>query len=203
MKLRTTTPIRLLSQRLAGIPRARIAAAPVLAALAVATGVPAQAPRPPVLLLHDPPASRLPLRSLDQLEAALPLSLPPASAPPVPAPPELSQAPLAPHEVFGFAPYWTLDLAPGFEVGRLSTLACFGVDVNGDGSLMRASNGWVGYQSQQLADLVSRSHAAGDRVTLTAKNFDPEALHRLANDPAASAVLVQQLSDAIRAKNMD
>src|SRR5258708_1532840 len=141
MKLRTTTPIRLLSQRLAGIPRARIAAAPVLAALAVATGAPAQAPRPPVSVLHDPPASRLPLRSLDQLEASLPLSLPPASATPAPAPPELSQAPLAPHEVFGFAPYWTLDLAPGFEVGKLSTVAYFGVDVSSDGSMVVSGTG--------------------------------------------------------------
>src|SRR5579859_928018 len=107
MRLRPTAPIRLLTQRLSNVPRARMMAAPVLAAIAVATGVPSAAPRPLVSLLHDPPASRLPLRSLDQLEAALPLSLPPAAAPPAAAPPELSQAPLAPHEVFGFAPYWT------------------------------------------------------------------------------------------------
>lgn len=203
MRLRLPGHIRLLSQRIGELPRTRILAAPTLAAVALVTGVPTPAARPAATVLHDPPAARLPLRSLDQLEAALPLSLPPASAPPAPAPPELAQAPLAPHEVFGFAPYWTLDLSPGFAVGRLSTVAYFGVDVNGDGSLMRSGNGWVGYQSQQLADLVSRSHAAGDRVTLTAKTFDPDALHRLSNDSGASAVLVQELSDAIRAKNMD
>ncbi|HXA43130.1 MAG TPA: glycosyl hydrolase family 18 protein [Candidatus Solibacter sp.] len=200
---RVTGPIRLLSQRLLHLPRARILAAPVLAAVAVATGAPVAAPRPPLQVLRDPPAARLPLRTLDQMEAAVPLSLPAATAPPVAAPPELSQAPLAPDEVFGFAPYWTLDLAAGFAVGRLSTVAYFGVDVSGDGSLLHSGNGWVGYQSQQLADLVTRAHAAGDRVTLTAKTFDSDALHRLANDTGASAVLVQQLADAIRAKNMD
>src|SRR5258708_28296602 len=182
MRLRLTRPMGLLSQRLANVPRTRLLAAPVLAAVAVATGVPVEAPRLPAPVLHDPPAARLPLRTLDQMEAAIPLSLPPAAAPPAAPPPEPSHAPLAPHELFGFAPYWTLDLAPGFAVGRLSTVAYFGVDVNGDGSLQRSGNGWVGYQSQQLADLVTRSHAAGDRVTLAAKTFEPAALHRLAKN---------------------
>src|SRR5258708_37253380 len=178
MRLRLTRPMGLLSQRLANVPRTRLLAAPVLAAVAVATGVPVEAPRLPAPVLHDPPAARLPLRTLDQMEAAVPLSLPAAAAPPVAAPPELSQAPLAPNEVFGFAPYWTLDLAPGFDVGRLSTVAYFGVDVSGDGPLLRSGNGWVGYQSQQLADLGTRSHAAGDRVDLPPTTSDYEAWPR-------------------------
>ena len=39
--------------------------------------------------------------------------------------------------------------------------------MNADGTLDESGAGWNGYQSQDLADLVTRAHAAGDRVVLT------------------------------------
>jgi spore germination protein YaaH len=94
-------------------------------------------------------------------------------------------------------------MSSGFDLESLSTVAYFAVDVNANGSLVRAGPGWDGYQSQALADLITRSHAAQDRVVLTVKSFDAATLHRLAHDPGAAATLVAQLSDAIRAKSMD
>ena len=179
----------------------------VLVCLATTVAVAASSgPRPglPRPALHDPDARHLPLHSLDQMESAQPIALAPATAQPVPIPPEVSTSgPLAPHELFGFAPYWTLHASNGFDLRDLSTVAYFGVDVNSDGSLQRSGNGWEGYQSQALADLVSRAHLALDRVVLTAKTFDQTTLHRLVTDPSASAALIAQLSDAIRSKAMD
>lgn len=195
--------MRMLRESYAKTPRGRVLAMPVLTAVAVAAGVPLQAPHAPVPVLRDPPAARLPLRSLDDMEASNPLVLPAAAAPPEPALSTVSEAPLAPHEVFGFAPYWTLGQSADFAVDRLSTVAYFGVDVNADGSLIDTGNGWIGFQSQKFADLVTRSHADGDRVVLTVKTFDPYALHSLANAAGASATLIAQLSEAIRAKNLD
>ncbi len=131
-------------------------------------------------------------------------ALPEATAPPAPAPPSLADAaPLRPHEVFGFAPYWTLDQSSGFDVGAMTTLAYFSVGVNPDGSLDHTDAGWNGYESQALADLITRAHAAGDRVVLTVSCFSQSALDALTASPSAPATLSAALVSAIEAKNLD
>jgi hypothetical protein len=114
-----------------------------------------------------------------------------------------SERALRPHEIFGFAPYWNLGAAAGYPFRELTTVAYFGVDVGGDGSLLHSGDGWDGYQSQALTDLVTRAHAAGVGVVLTAKQFDAGTLHSLVDDPAAPARLSQALAEAVRARGMD
>ena len=91
--------------------------------------------------------------------------LPAATTTPAAAPASLAAAaPLRPHEVFGFAPYWTLPSSAGFAVQGISTLAYFSVGVNPDGTLLESGPGWNGYESQSLTNLITRAHAANDRV---------------------------------------
>jgi hypothetical protein len=135
---------------------------------------------------------------------APPLDLPEATAPPAPAPPALTaSAPLHSHEVFGFAPWWDLGDEGAFDVKDLTTLAYFSLDVNPDGTIDRSNSGWVGYESQALADLVSRAHGADDRVVLTVTCFDQHALDQLTSDPAAPDNLASALIQLISAKNLD
>jgi Glycosyl hydrolases family 18 len=137
-------------------------------------------------------------------DAGAGVKLAPASAPPTPAPPSLANAaPLRAHEIFGFAPYWTLSQSAGFNVSALSTLAYFSVDVNADGSLDHSGAGWDGYESQALADLVSRAHGAGDRVVLTVSDFDQTSLNQLTSSPTAGSTLSTALVAAIEAKKFD
>jgi len=133
-----------------------------------------------------------------------PVDLPAATTTPAPAPPSLAgAAPLRSHEVFGFAPYWTLPDGAGFDVKGISTLAYFSIGVNGDGSLQESGAGWNGYQSQDLANLITRAHAAGDRVVLTVNCFDQAALDQLTSSPTAAGTLSTALLGAIAAKNLD
>jgi hypothetical protein len=130
--------------------------------------------------------------------------LPAATAAPEPAPPALaSSAPLQSHEIFGYAPYWTLPESSGFDVQDLTTLAYFSVDANGDGSLDQSGPGWNGYESQDLTNLVTRSHAAGDRVVLTVTCFSQASLNQITSDPTAAATLSSALIAAVSAKNLD
>jgi Glycosyl hydrolases family 18 len=132
------------------------------------------------------------------------VKLAPANAPPAPAPPSLANAaPLRAHETFGFAPYWTLSQSAGFNVSGFSTLAYFSVGVNADGTLDHSGAGWDGYESQALADLVSRAHGAGDRVVLTVNDFDQASLNQLTSSPTAGSTLSAALIAAIEAKNLD
>jgi hypothetical protein len=132
------------------------------------------------------------------------LHLPTATSAPLPAPPALvASAPIQSHEVFGYAPYWTLPRSSSFDVKNLTTLAYFSVDVNGDGTLDQSGPGWNGYQSQDLVNLVTRSHATGDRVVLTITCFDQHSLDQITSDPNAPARLSAALITAVRGKSLD
>ena len=130
--------------------------------------------------------------------------LAPATVPPAPAPASVAAAaPLSPHEVFGFAPYWSLDQSAAFDVAGLTTLAYFSVGINADGSLNESGPGWNGYESQALSTLISRVHAAGKRVVLTVNDFDQRSLDALTSNPAAAVTLSEALVGAIEAKSLD
>ena len=141
---------------------------------------------------------------LDDASPAVAVSLPASTAPPASAPPTLADAPpLRPHEVFGFAPYWTLDQSAGFNVNEMSTIAYFSIDVNPDGTLNESGSGWTGYQSQALSNLITRAHGAGDRVVLTVTCFDQGALDHLTSSTSAPSTLATALIGAMRDKNLD
>ncbi len=88
-------------------------------------------------------------------------------------------------------------------MNQMSTIACFSIDVNPDGTLNESGPGWNGYQSQALSNLVTRAHAAGDRVVLTVTSFDQSALDQLTSSTSAPSTLATALIGAIRAKNLD
>lgn len=100
--------------------------------------------------------------ALKMLGAGANIKLAPATAPPVAAPAALvNQPPLAARENFAFAPYWTLGQSSTFSITGLSTLAYFSIDVNPNGTLDESGPGWSGFQSQALANLITRAHTAG------------------------------------------
>ncbi|HXA27335.1 MAG TPA: glycosyl hydrolase family 18 protein [Candidatus Angelobacter sp.] len=175
-----------------------LATAAVLAAPLARSSAGAHAQQHPT----DPPAAQRPGLAVVQAGAA-PLTLAPASGAPAPPPPDVAAAALRPHEIFGFAPYWTLDISGGFDLRSLSTLAYFAVDANPDGTVQRSGDGWTGYSSDALAALITRAHQSGVRVVLTVKNFDNAQLHTLATAPGAADRLAGELTDLVRAKNMD
>jgi len=142
--------------------------------------------------------------SLKQLGATASLALAPATAAPTAAPTSLTeQAPLAARENFAFAPYWTLAQSPTFDITGLSTLAYFSIDVNGNGTLDESGPGWDGFQSQDLADLVSRAHAAGERVVLTVTDFGQSSLNALTSSPTAAGTLSGTLIPLLQSKALD
>ena len=72
-------------------------------------------------------------------------------------------------EVFGFLPYW--ELGSTLDYDTLSTIAYFGVDLNGDGTLHQSGNGWSGWTSSKLTTVINLAHANGARVVLTIESF--------------------------------
>ena len=142
--------------------------------------------------------------ALKMLGADAHVALAPATTTPTAAPAALvSQPPLAARENFAFAPYWTLPQSSTFSITGLSTLAYFSIDVNPNGTLDESGSGWDGFQSQDLADLISRAHAAGERVVLTVTDFDQGSLDSLTSSPTAPATLSSTLIPLLQAKSLD
>ena len=77
------------------------------------------------------------------------------------------------------------------------------MEVNPDGTVQQSGPGWEGYRSQALVDLVSRAHAAGDRVVLTATDFSQSSLDTITHDPGAGTVLGKNLLSLVEAKHLD
>jgi Glycosyl hydrolases family 18 len=142
--------------------------------------------------------------TLKQLGATASLALAPATGTPTAAPATLAdQPPLAARENFAFAPYWTLAQSPTFDITGLSTLAYFSIDVNGNGTLDESGPGWSGFQSQDLSDLISRAHAASERVVLTVTDFSQSSLNAVTSSPTAAATLSGTLIPLLQAKSLD
>jgi hypothetical protein len=142
--------------------------------------------------------------SLSQLGASGAALLPPATGAPTPdSSAAADQPPLAAHENFAFAPYWTLGQAPTFDITGLSTIAYFSIGVNPDGTLAESGAGWSGFESQDLVDLISRAHAAGERVVLTVNDFGQSSLDALTSSPTAAGSLSAALIPLLQAKSLD
>ena len=181
-------------------------AATVAAALLLILGVMISFVTSSASATHEPAARKAVASTGNRAQAGVhpSLHLPAATSVPVPAPPALAlSAPVQSHEVFGYAPYWTLPRSSAFDVKNLTTLAYFSVDANGDGTLDQRGPGWNGYQSQDLVDLVTRSHAAGDRVVLTITCFDQHSLDQITSDPNAPTRLAAALITAVKGKSLD
>ena len=105
-------------------------------------------------------------------------------------------------EVFGFAPYWSLAQNANWNYGLLSTIAYFGLDVNGDGSFATTTRGWTGWNSQDLTDVINRAHAAGDRVVVVIKAFDEATINSIVTTGAGQTAITNTIN-AIASRNLD
>ncbi|HEY1445392.1 MAG TPA: glycosyl hydrolase family 18 protein [Acidimicrobiales bacterium] len=132
------------------------------------------------------------------------INLAPATTSPTAAPAALvNQPPVAARENFAFAPYWTLAQSPTYNITGLSTLAYFSIDVNPNGTLDESGPGWNGFQSQDLTNLITRAHAAAERVVLTVTDFDQGSLNALTSSPSAPGALSSALIPLLDAKSLD
>lgn len=159
---------------------------------------------PVALPTSDPTGSDRPLVALSEMFARDGRRLAVARTRPAASPPSIALAPpLRAHEVFGFAPYWTLPAEATYPVSQLTTVAYFGVDITSSGAIARTGPGWNGSQSQDLANLVSSAHAANARVVLTATAFDPATISALLANPNAPARLANDLIGLVRSLRLD
>jgi spore germination protein YaaH len=133
----------------------------------------------------------------------------------------LGEQPVAPagiglgREVFGFLPYWELsDSSTSLRYDLLSTIAYFGVGVDGGGNLTRTNAdgsttpGWSGWASSRLTNVINAAHQAGTRVVLTIQSFawttnQANTQAALLGSSSARLNLARQAAAAVRDRGAD
>ncbi len=104
--------------------------------------------------------------------------------------------------MFGFAPYWDMANWKLWQLQRLSTVAYFGVTLDGNGNPVH-DEGWTAWTGQQLTDLVSAAHAAGVRVLVTIKCFDTPTISSIVSTPAHAQQAVATAISLARQRGLD
>src|ERR1700682_4397813 len=107
-------------------------------------------------------------------------------------------------EVLGFAPYWELSQQANWNYSLLSTVAYFGLDLNGDGSWDMTRPGWAGWNSQQLSTVIADAHQAGDRVVVVIKGAQGSAgISQLVTNETYRQTAITNTINAIASKSLD
>ena len=109
-------------------------------------------------------------------------------------------------EVLGFLPYW--QLATTLDYDTISTIAYFGIDLNTDGTLDKAGNGWNGWVSDTMTSVINAAHAHGTRVALTVESFAWDSngawsQTALLSSPTASLAAAQNIAAEVGRRGAD
>lgn len=117
-------------------------------------------------------------------------------------------------EVLGFLPYWMLDATTRQQLryDLLSTIAYFSIGVQPNGYLERGptsarTQGWTGWTSAALTDVINNAHARGVKVvptiTMMAWDGDYAGMSQFLNSAEYRARLIDDLATVIGARNAD
>jgi spore germination protein YaaH len=145
-----------------------------------------------------------------QIDGAAPVALPAGRGSAAPTPQQAvatnGSSSLLRRAVFGFLPYW--ELSATLDYDALSTVAYFGVDLNTDGTLNKAGNGWNGWVGSSMTQVINDAHAHGTRVALTVESFawgsnGAASQSALLGSPTASLTAAQQIAAEVGRRGAD
>ncbi len=157
----------------------------------------------PVTMSHYELENYLENKAIAQVESQIVVNLPKATTSPIPAPSYVLSKSLGPHQLFGFAPYWTLASEQNYPIQDYTTISYFSLSVNSDGTIDQTSSGWTGYSSQALVNLIDTAHKNGVRVVLTVSCLEQTTLEALTSSGTAPQTLANQLLPLLKAKSFD
>lgn len=106
-------------------------------------------------------------------------------------------------EVFGFAPYWTFGKLDNVDFDVLTTLAYFGVPVNGDGTLNKDDYGYEVFKSNKATDVFKKAHSYGTRVVLTITQMNNEDIEMFLADKDAQKRTISETVKEVKKRGID
>jgi spore germination protein YaaH len=112
-------------------------------------------------------------------------------------------------EVLGFFPYWMLPKQKDVNLDMLTSVALFGLEVDGNGNIVtdindsQASGGWNMWRNPELDTFIKRSQGKGIKVYLTFKSFTSSNIDSLAKSDTAQKSFIANALYLVNSKNLD
>lgn len=106
-------------------------------------------------------------------------------------------------EVFGFAPYWTINKLDNVDFNVLTTFAYFGIPVKGDGNLDTSYQGYQTFKSETATEIFQKAHSHGTRVVLTITQMKNAEIRELMDSPEAQARSIEQTVELVKNRGID
>lgn len=100
------------------------------------------------------------------------------------------------YEVFGFAPFWTINKLDSVDFELLTTFAYFGVPIKNNGGLDKSDYGYTVFKSDKATEIFKKAHKHNTRVVLTITCMENEAIESfLSNDTAIEKTINETISE--------
>lgn len=112
-------------------------------------------------------------------------------------------------EVLGFFPYWMMENWDKVNLGALTSVALFGLEVNGNGDIVARSEdnsidpGWEMWNSPNLPPLIRKARNNNLKVYLTVKSFSNDNIRSLAKNDEAQRAMIANVSYLVSSRNLD
>ena len=107
------------------------------------------------------------------------------------------------YEVFGFAPYWTINKLDNVDYSTLTTLAYFGMEIDSNGDIVQDDPGYATFQGKRATEVFKEAHAAGTRVVLTITQMHNESIEGLLESPEAQENAMDQAIAEVKKRGID
>ncbi len=107
------------------------------------------------------------------------------------------------YQVFGFAPYWTLQKLSNVDFSVLTTLAYFSVGVGSDGNLITDDSGYRSFMSRSATSLFAKAHKHNTSVVLTITQMDNWSIEALLNSQSARERAISQVVSLVKKRGID
>ena len=106
-------------------------------------------------------------------------------------------------EVFGFAPYWTINKLQNVDFNVLTTFAYFGIPVKSDGELDNKDYGYEVFKSDKATALFKKAHDHGTRVVVTLTSMDNSTINALMDDSVAQRKTIDETVALVKQRGID
>ena len=112
-------------------------------------------------------------------------------------------------EVLGFFPYWMLPKQQEVNLNTLTSIALFGLEVDGAGNIVtkgddaQAAGGWNMWKNPELDTFIKRAKSQDIKVYLTFKSFNSSNIEALAKSDTAQKSFIANALYLVNSKNLD
>lgn len=116
---------------------------------------------------------------------------------------ESAQAKQKTYEIFGFAPYWTINKLENVDFDVLTTLAYFGISVKANGTLDTTDTGYQVFKSSRATTLFEKAHSHGTKVVLTLTQMNNSTIKSFLDDKNAQKKAITEAVKLVEERGID